>query len=287
MKFIWSSKSALFIVLILITGLCFGQSKGNQPKSNKNQNSSTDRSDTTVVITQQTPPAPQEQPTQQDLKRPFDFWEWARTSSPTDILSLALAAIVVAITAQTLFFLKQQVVAATDATIAANRSADAARDSAITAAQQLELATSPKLSVDDVRTANFYVGMEPVFFVKVVNAGPVAAESVKVSIRVESATVGGSKYTSDAQVMLLPANSSREYPIRWPRQLTREDIDAFNSGSLEVKGEYEHNGESKPYCYKYYPWKEGPRPSGVPEFIDCKFNPRLTLLLPTGRAELA
>ena len=170
MQFIWSSKSALFIVLILIAGLCFGQSKGNQNEPNKNQKSSADRSDTTVVITQQAPPAPQQQAAQADLKHPFDFWEWARTSSPTDILGLILTGLLVGITTRTLFFLRKQVVeaeksanAATAAVVAANKSADVAD-------QSLYVGQRARVVVESVVLKNFSES-PPTFIITIANHG--------------------------------------------------------------------------------------------------------------------
>ena len=58
--------------------------------------------------------------------------------------------------------------------------------------KQIELATSARLHIEGVRVADFSSGLEPVFFVKIVDSGPVAAEDVAVNIRVEGSEGGRS-----------------------------------------------------------------------------------------------
>src|SRR5258706_12507376 len=85
------------------------KSKSNQNQSNRNQNRPTDGSETTIVITQQGPTSPEKESPKADPKHPFDFWEWARTSNPTDILSLVPTIILLVYAAKTLRGMQSQI----------------------------------------------------------------------------------------------------------------------------------------------------------------------------------
>ena len=148
--------------------------------------------------------------------------------------------------------------------------------------KQVELATSARLHIEGVRVADFSSGLEPVFFVKIVNSGPVAAEDVAVNIRVESSE-GGAKYTGGDHRIMVPAHDSREYFIKWPSRLNDTLVNGFKSDiPLRVSGHFEYGGKRTEYCYRYNA-SQGERPSGVPEFIPCDFDTRRTVLV-TGKA---
>ena len=148
--------------------------------------------------------------------------------------------------------------------------------------QQVALASRARLHIDGVRVADFASGMEPVFFVKIVNSGPVAAENVAVSIRVETSE-GGAKYTGGEHRIMIPAHDSREYFIRWASRLNDTLVNGFKSDTpLSVSGYFEYEGKRTEYCYKYNACS-GERPQGVPEFIPCDFDTRRTILA-TGKA---
>jgi len=294
MQFISSNKSALFIALILITGLCFGQSKDRSkppvPTNGQQHQNEGNRKEAKIKGPQTNPlktPVTIEGPVTEVRQLSADEQAEKAQEKSKDVWNKFIDDVLLSpqqwINVGLLILAGLAARYSYGAYKATKEQVKIANEQFLLEKIALSVATSPKLSVDAVRAANFYVGMEPVFFVKVLNSGPAVAEAVKVSIRVESG-VGGSKYTSDDQIMTVPANSSREYPIRWPMELTQAALDGFSSSGLEVKGNFEYGGKSESYCYKYYPWK-GTRPEGVPQFIPCKFNPRLTLLVPIGGVE--
>src|SRR5207244_4799126 len=94
------------------------------------------------------------------------------------------------------------------------------------AEKQLGLASSARLHIDGIRVADFQGGLEPVFFVKIVNTGPAAAENVTVSIRVESSE-GGAKYTGGEHRIMIPAHDSREYFIKWASRLNNTVVNGL------------------------------------------------------------
>ena len=140
-------------------------------------------------------------------------------------------------------------------------------------------ATQPRLHVDRVRAAWFEVGQRPVFFVKVINSGIVAAKNV--SIRMKAEFAGSTIQHNSDQVIVIPANSWRESFIVSPISLDAVVLTGCNSGTilLRVSG-YIAWGNEKPteYCYKYYPWPfHQPRPRGLRHFVPCDFDTTITV----------
>lgn len=157
----------------------------------------------------------------------------------------------------------------------------ATRRQAIAAEQQLALATTPRLYVDGVRASDFESGKQPVFFVKIANAGPIAAEQVAINIRVEpDPHYIGAKYSDGVHIIMIPANGYREYFIKVSEVLTDNILDELNFRQLwqlRVTGYFEYGGKQTKYCYKYNP-SGNPRPEGLPQFIPCDFNTQRTII---------
>jgi hypothetical protein len=156
----------------------------------------------------------------------------------------------------TLIALKQQV----------NANVDAAR----TAERQLLAATSPRIYVEGVRVVNFNPDEEPVFFLRIANAGPVQAENVLVFIEVTYRT-GGIRPTADGNAILVPANGYRDYDFR-PYFKLPANMLKVNGWNLRVSGTVTHDGQRQTFCYKYNPWT-GRRPKGVRTFVPCDYDP--------------
>lgn len=147
----------------------------------------------------------------------------------------------------------------------------AAKRQADTAEEQLRLATSPRLHIDEVRVSSLEVGASPVFFVKIVNSGH--GHALDVSVKMKVAVEGKSVAYQYDQIHMIPANGSREYFIR-PNFLGESEIQGIINGTLplEVSGHFNY-GKETPYCYKYNAWsEESPRPNGFPTFIPCDFK---------------
>jgi hypothetical protein len=157
----------------------------------------------------------------------------------------------------------------------------AIRDQAQTAKEQLLVATSARLYVEGLTAVNFKPGQEPVFFLRIDNAGPVQAENVKVFIEVKTRH-GESRPTGDGNAILIPANGHRDYDFRASFLLPQNmlELDEWN---LTISGTVTHGDKQIPYCYKYNQWT-GPRPSGVPTFVPCDYDPRRTVSA-TGMTE--
>ena len=131
----------------------------------------------------------------------------------------------------------------------------------------------PSLHIEFVRSAAFEDGQEPVFFVKLINSGMLAAEKVAIRVHAETdigRTIG---YVND-QVITIPAHDSRECFLRSGMTLDRNQIAAYNNGTiaLRISGQIKWSGKTAQYCYKYNPWPSGNRPEGVPVFVPCDFE---------------
>jgi len=127
----------------------------------------------------------------------------------------------------------------------------------------------------NVHAVNFESGLEPVFFLRVVNAGPVPAEQVRIFIEIKHVD-GGSRPTGDGNLILIPANGSRDYDFR-AGFLLPDNMILLNRWNLTISGTVTHEGKSIAYCYKYNQWGPRTRPEGVPLFVPCDFDPRRTI----------
>jgi hypothetical protein len=144
----------------------------------------------------------------------------------------------------------------------------------------------PRLHVEGVRAGFFKEGQQPFFFVKIMNSGVVAAESVAISIKVEIGNSNTVQYPRDP-VILIPGNSSRELPIRSSILLDKARLAEFDSGkvSLRISGHVIWNQKTIEYCYKY--WPLDPRPKNLRRFVPCDFYTGITIgLAITANANL-
>jgi hypothetical protein len=137
--------------------------------------------------------------------------------------------------------------------------------------------TQPRLHVDGIRVDWLKENHEPVFFVKIMNSGVIAAEKVAIQVKVELA---GSviRYARD-QVITIPANGIRECPFPSRTPINAVLLAEFENGSalLRVSGHITWDKQETEYCYKYYPWPSKlPRPGGLPSFVPCDFDTNIT-----------
>jgi len=155
---------------------------------------------------------------------------------------------------------------------AIQRQGDIAHRQADIADRQLAL-YQPRLHVDGVRAAWFRDGQRPVFYVKIMNSGLIAAENVAVKMRVQLADKVV-KYTKD-QKITVPAQGSRECPIVSLDILNETLMAAFDNHRLplRVTGHVIWNEKTIPYNYKYYPWPfDEPRPAKLRRFVPDDFD---------------
>jgi hypothetical protein len=86
------------------------------------------------------------------------------------------------------------------------------------------------------------------------------------------------EYKKD-QVITIPANDMRECPIRSGVSIDKSWLAGFENGSipLRVSGHVICGNQNIPYCYKYYPWPDTPRPKGLRRFVPCDFDTAITV----------
>jgi len=152
--------------------------------------------------------------------------------SPNNIPNVALAlvgigGIIVAL--RTLNWLKTQ-------TRAVERQANLMERQANLMERQVTL-TEPRLHVDCVRAAAFTNGQSPVFFVRVINSGIIAAENVAISMEAETED-GITVRNLNDQVITVPAGGWRECFIRSNMVLDGNQLAAYDSRAkpLRVSG---------------------------------------------------
>lgn len=146
---------------------------------------------------------------------------------------------------------------------------------------------SPRLHDEGIRVSNLETDKQPRFFVKFMNGSPTAAKKVTIHMWIKSEVpIRTVAEWSREQIVTIPANSNREYPITWPVILTSEIIEGINKDTpLHVGGRYNIEGEEPTeYCYKYNPdCKKG---NDIPMFLPCDFTPGTTVTVmvavPTG-----
>jgi hypothetical protein len=161
------------------------------------------------------------------------------------------------------------------------RQAEAAAEQLAIAKQQLEIATSARVYVEGVTAVNFQPGQEAIFFLRIVNAGPVPAEKVNVFIEITHSG-GGTKPTGAGNTVLVPANGHRDYDFR-SGFLLPAHLGDLQKWDLKIEGTVTHGKNVENYCYKYNLWTEQhQRPDGVRLFVPCDYDARRNV---TVRAE--
>ena len=144
--------------------------------------------------------------------------------------------------------------------------------------------TRPSLHIDGVRVIQFEPEHQPIFFVKIINSGLLAAKNVSISMKVAFAD-STSEYNQD-QVMTIPAKDGRECFIDCALVLNSDVMRGFDRDNkpLCISGHVIWNKETTEYCYKYNPWPfDTSRPHDLPLFVTCDFDPRRTVGI-SGRA---
>src|SRR5437867_2737393 len=177
-----------------------------QNRANAVQPSDAKAGRTVIVVNQHVP----EGKADDHAKEPPSYL--SRLFSPENLPSIALV-IVAGFTLLAIWYQAQEM---TKATKVMKDSVDAQKRQANLLESQISL-MQPRLHVDGVRVIEFEEGRQPIFFVKVMNSGVVAAEKVSISIIVE---LGDStiQYPAD-QVIIIPANNWRECFIHDRRKL--------------------------------------------------------------------
>jgi hypothetical protein len=171
------------------------------------------------------------------------------------------------------------------------RAVAAVQGQCVAAQEQLEImrmALEPRLRVTGVRVENFKPGHEPVFLVSIINDSLSDANDVAFYMSFETDDGVETSWQGE-QVVTVPAKGMRNFPIHWRTSLTDERFYSFNRlsspVSLQVSGYFRQgNGESREFCYRYYPWYSGERPDGLDQFFPCDFNSRLAHTLHTASA---
>src|ERR1700754_2474103 len=129
---------------------------------------------------------------------------------------------------------------------------------------------APRLRIDEVKVAGFEIGQSPAFIVSLVNEGATEAQDVALYVQAKGGRIRA-KWRSE-QIVTIPANDRRMYPIRWTPVLNQETIDAYNDEPrLKVFGYFRYKSIEQSFCYHYYPWI-GKRPAEVPYFVACDFD---------------
>jgi len=136
--------------------------------------------------------------------------------------------------------------------------------------------------VDGVRVIEFEEGKQPIFFVKIMNSGQIAAANVSVSMKVDlvaPTTESSTEYLHD-QSVTIPAHGANECFIRLASILKAGELAELDSGgmTLRVSGRITRREQKViEYCYKYNQWTFGIRPSEFPMFRPCDFDTRTAL----------
>ena len=155
---------------------------------------------------------------------------------------------------------------------------------AFIARKSLLAATSARLYIDGIDATNFLAGQEPVFFLRIANAGPVHAEKVAVFVEIEHAH--GSTRPAQPNTIVVPANGACAYDFRGSFVLT-SDLSELESWNLTIKGTVTLNDDEPiRFCYKYNHW-DGERPSGVPLFVPCDYDRRRHVAIAVGSGNLS
>lgn len=154
----------------------------------------------------------------------------------------------------------------------------------------LSVALQPSLRITDVRIEDFEEGKEPVFIVSIKNDGRIDARNVSLGIRVSvGRPIEGALAKKLAKnIVTIPAGQEQHYFVPWEQEITQEHIKRFNNkkAPLKVSGTLKiGSAEEMSFCYRYYAWR-GERPKGVPQFVPCDFDTRLTTVVTPGTAHL-
>lgn len=153
---------------------------------------------------------------------------------------------------------------------------------------QLERAkTYPRLQITNVRVVNLKPDEGPIFMISIKNVGALDATETEIDLRVSFGRPVESTLAqklSNPQIVTIPAGQEHTYAIPWDGPIKQEHLDRLHKVPLTVSGFIKPKGEDEQtFCYRYYPIK-GERPQGMPEFVPCDFDTRLTRVVTPGTA---
>lgn len=149
--------------------------------------------------------------------------------------------------------------------------------------------TDPRLQITHVKVSSLQPEKEPIFMVSIKNVGATDAVGVMIDLRVSFGRPVESTLAqklSKPQTVSIPSGQEQTYVIPWDQPVKQKHIDRLNKVPLIVSGFIKLSGEKeREFCYRYYPLR-GERPLGVPEFVPCDFDTRLTRVVTPGTARL-
>lgn len=164
-------------------------------------------------------------------------------------------------------------------------------DATIQALEIERAKTEPRLQITNVRVVNLRPDESPIFLLSIRNIGALDAEETLINLRVSfgrSVDPEGTmaqKLTAP-QTVTIPAGQEHTYAIPWDGPITKEHIERLNRMPLKVSGFIKPKDEAeREFCYRYYAIK-GDRPPGMPEFVPCDFDTRLTKVVTAGSIRL-
>ena len=148
------------------------------------------------------------------------------------------------------------------------------------------VAYDPRLQITRVEVFHLSAESEPLFIVSVKNVGAIDAEGVTINMRVSFGRPVESTLAqklSEPQVVTIAAGQEEAYVIPWDQPIKQEHIDRLKQVPLVVSGFIKmRDGDKREFCYRYYVLKN--RPPGVPQFVACDFDTRLTRVVTPGTA---
>jgi len=160
----------------------------------------------------------------------------------------------------------------------------------MTDALEIERAkTEPRLQITNVRAVNLRVEESPIFLLSIKNVGELDAEETLINLRVSFGRSVDSEGTMAQklpapQTVTIPAGQEHTYAIPWDGPITREHAERLDN--VRVSGFIKPNGKNeREFCYRYYAIR-GDRAQGMPEFVPCDFDTRLTKVVTAGSARL-
>jgi hypothetical protein len=163
---------------------------------------------------------------------------------------------------------------------------------AMTEAVKIERAkTDPRLQITKVRVVNLRPDESPIFLLSIRNVGTLDAEDTLISLRVSFGRSVDSEGTlaqklTEPQSVTIPAGQEHTYAVPWDGAITKEHIERLHKVPLKMSGFIKQKGkDERGFCYRYYIIK-GNRPEGMPEFVPCDFDTRLTKIVTAGSVRL-
>ncbi len=146
---------------------------------------------------------------------------------------------------------------------------------------------APRVRVAEVRVENFQEGKQPAFIVILVNDGATDARDVSIHMRVRLRE--GDKLAlkwKTPTVETIAANQHKVYFLPWKTPLTQDYINEVEARKVPMEVEVTFQVDKSPrqkLCYRYYPWNDGERPEGIPQFLSCDFDTRLVTVVKSPR----